>query len=108
MDTVLWLFPAAQVCRSSWSILGTGWARAEPNGSTVSASAFDHASIVAHMADRDRFVGREAELDLLRARLEVTRRGCPQLVTIEGVAGSGKTTLLRRFADESNGVVLLR
>ena len=53
---------------------------------------------------RRAFVGREAELDLLkRAYRRVVERGSPQLVTIVGEAGVGKTRLVREFWDWLGG-----
>jgi predicted ATPase len=43
------------------------------------------------------FIGREAELGVLRARLDEVRAGEPRVILVEGPAGIGKTSLLRRF-----------
>ncbi|MEU5880473.1 AAA family ATPase [Spirillospora sp. NPDC047279] len=48
----------------------------------------------------DVFVGRTAELALLRAHAEHARSGRPRIVLVEGPAGIGKTTLVRRFFDQ--------
>ena len=45
----------------------------------------------------DAFVGRDAELDILRAELEQVRAGSPRVVLIDGPAGMGKTALADRF-----------
>jgi len=46
------------------------------------------------------FVGRQPQLEELRARLAQARAGVPQLVAVRGPAGIGKTALLNRFLDE--------
>jgi Holliday junction resolvasome RuvABC ATP-dependent DNA helicase subunit len=46
---------------------------------------------------RETFVGRQAELAFLTARLEEVRSGQPRIVLVEGPSGMGKTALLRRF-----------
>ncbi|HEX3608031.1 MAG TPA: AAA family ATPase [Candidatus Dormibacteraeota bacterium] len=56
----------------------------------------------------DAFVGRQEELDLLRAALEDVRSGSPRVVLLEGAPGMGKTALLRRFLAEATGVRVLR
>ena len=45
----------------------------------------------------DAFVGRDAELDILRMELERVRSGSPRVVLIDGPAGMGKTALADRF-----------
>ena len=54
------------------------------------------------------FVGRQAELALLRAKLDEARSGHPGIVLIEGPPGIGKTALVERFVGESVGVLVLR
>ena len=44
------------------------------------------------------FVGRSAELGLLRARLEEASAGRPRTVVLEGTAGVGKSALLQAFS----------
>ena len=44
------------------------------------------------------FVGRSAELGLLRARLEEAAAGRPRTVVLEGTAGVGKSALLQAFS----------
>ena len=44
------------------------------------------------------FVGRSAELGLLRARLEEAAAGRPRTVVLEGAAGVGKSALLQAFS----------
>jgi DNA-binding winged helix-turn-helix (wHTH) protein len=50
---------------------------------------------------RDLFVGRERELEVLRAAREGALDGAGRVVLIQGEAGVGKTALVERFADES-------
>ncbi|MGV3620644.1 MAG: serine/threonine-protein kinase PknK, partial [Archangium sp.] len=52
------------------------------------------------------FVGRDAELDVLRESLKESRAGAPVVVTLTGVSGVGKSALVRRFVTEVDGVVL--
>ncbi|HEY7816072.1 MAG TPA: AAA family ATPase, partial [Nakamurella sp.] len=57
------------------------------------------------------FVGRRAELGVLRACLDDARAGRPRMVLIEGPAGIGKTALLDRLATDcarDPAVVVLR
>ena len=57
------------------------------------------------------FVGRRAELGVLRACLDDARGGRPRMVLIEGPAGIGKTALLDRLATDcarDPAVVVLR
>jgi DNA-binding CsgD family transcriptional regulator len=56
----------------------------------------------------DVFVGRDAELEILRAKLEHVRAGSPQVVLIEGPAGIGKTALVDRFLKSQEDLHLLR
>ena len=58
--------------------------------------------------DDEVFVGRQAELDSLRAALDQARRGHPQLVVLQGPGGIGKTTLLDRFLDRESDLTVLR
>ena len=62
------------------------------------------------MADLDDevFVGRQAELDSLRAALDQAGRGHPQIVALQGPGGIGKTTLLDRFLGRENDLTVLR
>jgi DNA-binding CsgD family transcriptional regulator len=53
------------------------------------------------------FVGRRAELALLRAKLDEARSGRPRTVLIEGPPGIGKTVLVDRFVRESADVQVL-
>ncbi len=53
------------------------------------------------------FVGRDAELAVLREALARSRAGAPVVVQLTGVSGVGKSALLRRFVSEVDGVVLL-
>ena len=46
---------------------------------------------------QSRFVDREAELELLRARWDLARQGRGQMVGLVGEAGAGKSRLLREF-----------
>ncbi len=48
-------------------------------------------------ARREPFVGRAAELGLLRASLETAQSGSGRVVLVSGEAGIGKTALIRRF-----------
>jgi DNA-binding CsgD family transcriptional regulator len=54
------------------------------------------------------FVGRDAELALLRNRLAAARGGEPQVVSIVGAPGIGKTALLGRFLREADRVQVLQ
>jgi ATP/maltotriose-dependent transcriptional regulator MalT len=54
------------------------------------------------------FVGRQAELRLLRRMLGEARAGRPQVVLIEGPGGIGKTALVDRFIRYESDVRLLR
>jgi predicted ATPase len=54
------------------------------------------------------FVGRQAELALLRAKLDEARSGHPCIVLIEGPPGIGKTALVDRFVRASSEVQVLR
>ena len=49
-------------------------------------------------AGRGVFVGRAAELEVLKAAAAAARGGQPTVVLVEGEAGIGKSTLLARFA----------
>ena len=62
------------------------------------------------MADLDAevFVGRQAELDNLRAALDQARQGNPQIVVLQGPGGIGKTTLLDRFLNQESDLTVLR
>ena len=53
------------------------------------------------------FVGRQAELALLRAKLDGARSGHPAIVLIEGAPGIGKTTLVDRFVRDTVDVRVL-
>jgi hypothetical protein len=54
------------------------------------------------------FVGRQAEIAVLRAKLDEARSGHPSIVLIEGPPGIGKTALVDRFVRESSDVKVLR
>jgi predicted ATPase len=54
------------------------------------------------------FVGRQAELALLGARLDQARSGHPCIVLIEGPPGIGRTALVDRFVRASSDVQVLR
>ena len=54
------------------------------------------------------FVGRQAELALLRAKLDEARSGHPHIVLIEGPPGIGKSALVDRFVRASSDVQVLR
>ena len=58
------------------------------------------------------FVGREAELERLRAAFAGARRGRGSAVFVRGVSGMGKTALVRRFLEEvsaeASDAVILR
>jgi DNA-binding CsgD family transcriptional regulator len=54
------------------------------------------------------FVGREPELELLRARLEAARAGERAILFVEGRGGMGKTSLVRRVLAEAGNFTLLR
>ncbi len=54
------------------------------------------------------FVGRAAELDLLRAELALVRAGTPRTVVIEGDAGIGKTMLIDRLLATESELTVLR
>ena len=49
------------------------------------------------------FVGRHAELAVLREAAARSRRGEPIVVTVEGESGIGKTSLIEAFAGEAEG-----
>jgi DNA-binding CsgD family transcriptional regulator len=53
------------------------------------------------------FVGRQAELRVLKERLATAQLGRPQVVFVQAEAGAGKSTLLSQFLDSlANAVVL--
>jgi ATP/maltotriose-dependent transcriptional regulator MalT len=54
------------------------------------------------------FVGRQAEIAVLRAKLDEARSGHPTIVLIEGPPGIGKSALVDRFVRESSDVKVLR
>jgi DNA-binding CsgD family transcriptional regulator len=54
------------------------------------------------------FVGRGAELEILRANLEQARSGSPRVVMVDGPAGIGKTALVDQFLDSGEDLQLLR
>lgn len=54
------------------------------------------------------FVGRQAELTVLRAKLDEARSGHPCIVLIEGPPGIGKSALVDRFVRASSDVQVLR
>lgn len=55
------------------------------------------------------FVGREAQLEVLRTAVRAAAAGTSSLMLIGGPSGIGKTALLDRFASElSDGVLVLR
>ena len=56
----------------------------------------------------DVFVGRETELETLRAQLVQVRAGQPRVVFIEGPAGIGKSALVERFLRSERDVRVLR
>ena len=59
-------------------------------------------------APAELFVGREPELELLRARREAARAGERAIIFVEGPAGMGKTSLARRLLAEAEGFTVLR
>jgi hypothetical protein len=77
----------------------------------VAASASTRLAAVAAPTLRPLFVGRRAELELLRTALDTARRGTPQAVLVGGESGVGKSALVRCFTDqlreEVPGVVVL-
>ena len=58
--------------------------------------------------DAEHFVGRDAELDVLRECARTVRAGTPCLVRIDGPPGIGKTALVRRFLAGLDGFRVLR
>jgi DNA-binding CsgD family transcriptional regulator len=54
------------------------------------------------------FVGRDSELETLRAELNIVRAGSPRVVLIEGPPGIGKTALVDRFLRAEDDVLVLR
>jgi eukaryotic-like serine/threonine-protein kinase len=77
----------------------------------VAATASARLQAVARPAARPIFVGRRAELEVLRGAFEAACRGTPQSVLVGGESGVGKTALVRWFSDrlreEVPGVVVL-
>jgi predicted ATPase len=66
------------------------------------ASLEREASAGAVSSHRSPFVGRQAELERLRAALDRARRGHRQLVFVTGEPGIGKTSLVDAFLDEAS------
>jgi DNA-binding CsgD family transcriptional regulator len=56
----------------------------------------------------DPFIGRTAELALLRELCAKVRSGRPQTILIEGPAGIGKTSLVEQFVQAEDDVQILR
>ena len=56
----------------------------------------------------DAFVGRDVELDILRAELEQVRSGSPRVLLIDGPTGTGKTALIDRFLQSHDDLQVLR
>lgn len=59
-------------------------------------------------ANRDVFVGREAELTQLRALAADARAGTPRVTLVLGAAGAGKTSLIQALLSELDGFRILR
>jgi hypothetical protein len=53
------------------------------------------------------FVGRAAELDLLRAALADARAGRASVALVHGTSGMGKSALLQRFVEEAGDALVL-
>jgi eukaryotic-like serine/threonine-protein kinase len=73
-----------------------------PTGSDVLAELGVDAAEAAPtgIASRGTFIGRTAELEMLRAAHAEIANGRPIVVQVHGASGIGKTALLRRFLDE--------
>ena len=54
------------------------------------------------------FVGRAAELEMLRAELATVRSRTPRVVVVQGDAGIGKTELLEQFLTGETDLTVLR
>ena len=54
------------------------------------------------------FVGRHAEIAVLRAELATVRAGQPRLVLVDGPAGIGKSAVLDHFLSEESDLTVLR
>jgi DNA-binding CsgD family transcriptional regulator/tetratricopeptide (TPR) repeat protein len=54
------------------------------------------------------FVGRRAELEILRSAMQSARACQPRIVSIEGEPGIGKTAFLRRFLTTIEGAAVLQ
>jgi len=88
-----------------------GLLRAKPNERPSAAEILDVVGVEESRiqtpapvaVDRGGFVGREAELETLRAALDKTRLGESVAVFVHGPSGMGKTVLLQRFVREVTG-----
>jgi DNA-binding CsgD family transcriptional regulator/tetratricopeptide (TPR) repeat protein len=59
-------------------------------------------------SDTDSFVGRTAELAILRMELAATRAGSPRVVLIDGPAGFGKSAIIDRLLASESELTVLR
>ncbi len=67
---------------------------------TTSAHEIPTAQTLSHHSEAPVFVGRDAELGMLRAAWVRTERGSAEVMLVEGESGLGKSTLVSRFIDE--------
>ena len=81
------------------AVTAKGKAAPVPAWQALAAQAWPEPGVDGGLTSRVELIGREAELELLRARLRTTRtERRPQLVTLVGVPGIGKSRLVLELA----------